>query len=158
MPDKFTGRCECGAITYKFSDAPDFIANCHCKDCQRSSGAVMASYLRISVDDFTLLSGSPRSYAYVADSGNTLERSFCPDCGTRLFNEKLSGFPGKMFVMLGSVDQPERIEPPMMEIFTAHRISWTKALDVPQYWARPDADPKTVEARIAEGRMPGGCG
>jgi hypothetical protein len=60
-----------------------------------------------------------------------------------------------MFVMLGSVDQPDRIGTPMMEIFTAHRISWTQALDMPQYWARPDADPRAVEARMAEGR--GAC-
>lgn len=158
MTEKFTGRCACGAVTYEFSDAPDFVANCYCRDCQRSSGSVMASYFRIAVDDFRLLSGRTRSYSYVADSGNTLVRSFCPECGARLFNEQLSGFPGKMFVMLGSLDEPERIEPPMMEIFTAHRISWTKALDVPQYWARPDTDPAVVEARVAAGELPGGCG
>ncbi|MGK8503635.1 GFA family protein [Nocardia asiatica] len=82
---------------------------------------------------------------------NTLERSFCPDCGTRLCNEKLSGFPGKMFVMLGGVDQPERIEAPMMEFFTAHRISWTKALDVPQYWARPDGSPRPSKPESLRG-------
>ncbi|MFD3444430.1 GFA family protein [Microbacteriaceae bacterium 4G12] len=158
MSDKFTGRCQCGAVTFAFSNAPDFIANCYCTDCQRSSGAVMASYLRTDVSDFTLLSGSTRSFGYVADSGNTLVRSFCPDCGARLFNEKLEGFPGKMFVMLGSLDEPERIEPPMMEIFTAHRIPWTRALDVPQFWARPDADPETVKERIEQGDLPGGCG
>jgi hypothetical protein len=58
-----------------------------------------------------------------------------------------------VFVMLGSLDDPESVKPPIMEIFTACRISWTKALDVPQYWARPDADPASTE-----GRLPGGCG
>ena len=27
MPE-FTGRCACGALTYEFSNAPDFVANC----------------------------------------------------------------------------------------------------------------------------------
>ncbi|WP_091226070.1 GFA family protein [Microbacterium sp. 3J1] len=153
MPDTFTGRCECGAITYEFTKAPDFVADCYCRDCQRASGGVMASYFSVGLDDFTLLSGTPSTYPYVADSGNTLDRAFCPDCGARLFNVNLSGFPGQMFVMLGSLDDPESVKPPIMEIFTARRISWTKALDVPQYPARPDAVPGS-----AEGRLPGGCG
>src|SRR4051794_39223148 len=109
MPDPYSGRCACGRITYAFTAAPDFIANCYCQDCQRSSGSVLASYFRVDVDDFTLLSGTPRSYGYTADSGNTLVWSFCPDCGSRLVNEQLAGFPGKMFVMLGSLDDPELI-------------------------------------------------
>lgn len=153
MSDKFTGRCECGALTYEFGNAPDFVANCYCKDCQRSSGGVMATYFSVAQDDFKLLSGSPRSYPYVADTGNTLERNFCPECGARVFTDKLSGFPGQVFVMLGSLDDPESVKPPIMEIFTARRIPWTKALDVPQHRARPDADPQSTE-----GRMPGGCG
>jgi hypothetical protein len=153
MTDKFTGRCECGAVTYEFTKAPDFVANCYCQDCQRASGGVMASYFSVDVDDFTLLSGPLRTYPYVADSGNTLDRAFCPECGSRLFNVNLSGFPGQMFVMLGSLDDPESVKPPIMEIFTARRISWTKALDVPQYPARPDAAPGSTE-----GRLVGGCG
>jgi hypothetical protein len=150
---KYTGRCECGAITYEFNTVPDFVADCYCKDCQRSSGGVMASYFSVAEDDFKLLSGDPRSYAYVADSGNTLERNFCPDCGARVFTNKLSGFPGTVFVMLGSLDDPETVRPPITEIFTARRISWAKPLDVPQHWARPD-----VDEGIARQHMPGGCG
>ena len=153
MPEKFTGRCEWSAITYEFTKAPEFVANCYCKDCQRSSGGVMGSYFSVAQDDFTLLSGSPKGYSYVAASGNTLVRNFCPECGARVFTDHLSGFPGQVFVMLGSVDDPERIKPPIMEIFTRDRISWTKALDVPQYPARPDAAPGSPEESA-----PGGCG
>uniref|UniRef100_UPI003898F06B GFA family protein n=1 Tax=Actinoplanes oblitus TaxID=3040509 RepID=UPI003898F06B len=52
------------------------------------------TYFSVAADDFKLLSGNPRSYPYVAAAGNTLERNFCPDCGTRVFTDKLSGFPG----------------------------------------------------------------
>ena len=153
MPEKFTGRCECGAITYEFSDAPDFVANCYCKDCQRSSGAVMGSYFSVAEDDFTLLGGDPKGYSYVAASGNTLVRNFCPECGARVFTDHLSGFPGQVFVMLGSLDDPERVKPPIMEILTRERISCTKALAVPQYPARRDAAPGS-----AQESAPGGCG
>lgn len=118
MPAKFTGRCECGAITHEFNDAPDFVANCCCRDGQRSSGAVVATCSSAAQDDFEILSGDPRSHPYVAASGNTLERNFCPDCGARVSTDKLSGFPGQVFVMLGSVNDPGMIEPPIVEILT----------------------------------------
>lgn len=153
MSNEFTGRCDCGAVTYRFTQAPDFIANCFCRDCQKSSGAVMSTYFSVDEADFTLLSGDPSGYGYVADSGNTLVRRFCPTCGDRVFTDQLSGFPGQVFVMLGSTDEPARIAPPIMEIFTAHRLPWTKPLDVPQYWARPDGGP-----RPEDGHLPGGCG
>ena len=153
MHAKFTGLCECGAITYEFINPPDFVANCYCKDCQRSSGAVMATYFSAAQDDFKILSGDPRPYPYVAASGNTLNRNFCPDCGARVFTGKLSGFPGQVFVMLGSMNEPERVKPPIMEIFTRDRLPWTIALDVPQYPARPDAAPGS-----AAEAAPGGCG
>jgi hypothetical protein len=151
MSDRFTGHCSCGAVTFEFSNAPDFVANCSCRDCQRSSGAVMATYFRVRDDDFTVLSGDPSSYPYVADSGNTLERRFCSTCGDRLFTDELSGFPGQVFARLGSMDEPARIKPPVIEIFTAHRMSWAKALDVPQYWTRPDADPDAPRDRPSAG-------
>ena len=160
MSEKFSGGCACGAVRFEFSSAPEFVANCYCKDCQRSSGGVMATYFSAAEDDFTLLSGSPRSYPYVAASGNTLERRFCPDCGARVFTDKLSGFPGQVFVMLGGLDDPERIKPPIMEIFTRFRTSWTKVLDVPQYPGRPDADENSPSQPyiLEDGSVAEGCG
>ena len=33
-----TGRCLCGAVTYTINAAPLAMGQCHCKDCQQSSG------------------------------------------------------------------------------------------------------------------------
>jgi hypothetical protein len=151
VSDTFTGRCACGSVTYEFHHAPDFVANCYCRDCQKSSGAVMATYFSVQEDDFTLLSGSPSSYRYVAESGNTLARKFCPTCGDRLFTDELSGFPRQVFVRLASMDEPERIKQPVIEIFTRNRPSWVTALDVPQYWTRPGAAPDASRDRLSAG-------
>jgi hypothetical protein len=139
MSAKFTGQCACGSVKFEFNKDPEFIADCYCLDCQKSSGGVMASYFSVSESDFTITSGDPKGFAYVADTGNTLRRRFCPECGARVFTDQLSGFPGTIFVMLGALDHPDRIAPPMMEIFTKRRLAWTKELDVPQHQARPDA-------------------
>jgi hypothetical protein len=151
MPEKFTGRCACGALTYEFTTAPDFVANCHCRDCQQSSGAVLATYFSVAADDFRLLTGTPRGYAYVAASGNTVSRNFCPECGARVFTDRLSGFPGQVFVMLGSLDDPAAVKPPIMEIFTRFRVPWTVPLDVPQHPGRPDGQELPPGERAGEG-------
>jgi len=136
MAKKHTARCACGKIEFQFDTDPTFVADCHCKDCQKASGGAMATWFAVPQDDFTLVSGTPKSFHYVADSGNGLDRNFCPDCGARLFTSNLQGFPGLVFVMLGSLDQPDGIAP-KMEIFTKRRLKWTKALDVPQFPAMP---------------------
>ena len=38
MATRFTGGCLCGAVRYECSADPFFMGNCHCRDCQRSSG------------------------------------------------------------------------------------------------------------------------
>ncbi|WP_184089391.1 GFA family protein [Sphingomonas xinjiangensis] len=139
MSGKHTGRCACGAIQFEFNSDPTFVADCYCTDCQKSSGAVMSTYFSVPASDFKLLRGEPKSFTYVADSGNKLDRNFCPECGARVFTDKLQGFPGTVFVMLGALDHTDEVKPPIMEIFTKRRIPWTKELDVPQYLARPDA-------------------
>jgi hypothetical protein len=48
----------------------------------------------------------------------------------------LESFPGMIFVTLGSLDNPERIEP-VLEMFTKRRLEWAKPLDLPQFENMP---------------------
>src|SRR5262249_13086395 len=63
-------------------------------------------------------------------------RNFCPKCGARVFTTNLEGFPGMIFVTLGSLDNPEGIEP-VLEMFTKRRLKWAKPLDLPQFENMP---------------------
>lgn len=136
MPKKHTAQCACGAIKFEFDTDPTFVADCNCKDCQRASGGAMATWFGVPEDDFTLTKGNPKSFHYTADSGHGLDRNFCPDCGARLFTNNLEGFPGLVFVQIGSLDSSGGIAP-KMEIFNKRRLKWTKALDVPQFPGMP---------------------
>lgn len=136
MAKKHTGQCACAAIKFEFDADPTFVADCYCKDCQKSSGGAMATFFAIPADDFTLISGSPKRFHYVAQSGNGLDRNFCPECGARVFSTNLEGFPGTVFVTVGSLDNPDFIVP-KLEMFTKRRLKWTKALDVPQFSDMP---------------------
>lgn len=54
----------------------------------------------------------------------------------RLFSSNLETFPGLVFVTLGSLDEPERIQP-NAEMFTKRRFSWIEHPDVPQFASMP---------------------
>ncbi|MDQ7980932.1 GFA family protein [Paraburkholderia sp. SARCC-3016] len=136
MAKKYTARCSCGAIRFEFDSDPTFIADCYCKDCQKSGGGAMATFFGVPQEDFTLISGTPKSFHYVAESGKGLDRNFCPDCGARLFSSNLETFPGMVFVALGSLDEPERVEP-NVEMFTKRRFDWMTHPDLPQFAGMP---------------------
>ncbi|WP_222615693.1 GFA family protein [Dyella telluris] len=136
MEKKHTGQCACGNVQFGFDGDPDFIADCYCKDCQKAGGGAMATFFAIPADDFTVTSGKPRAFHYTANSGNGLDRNFCPECGARLFTSNLEGFPGMVFVTIGSLDNAAGIAP-KLEMFTSRRLPWLHALDLPQFPQMP---------------------
>jgi hypothetical protein len=136
MAKKYTARCACGAIKFEFNTDPSFIANCHCNDCKRASGGEMATFFAVPEDDFTLLSGKPKPFHYIANSGKSLDRNFCPECGSRVFTSNLASFPKTVFVQLGSLDRPDLVAP-KLEMFTTRRMAWNTPLDLPQFEEMP---------------------
>lgn len=136
MTRKYTGQCACGACKFEFDTEPSFVANCHCNDCKRASGGEMATFFGVPATDFVLVSGQPKPFHYIAESGKGLDRNFCPDCGSRLFTTNLDSFPGTVFIMLGSLDQPG-FTAPKLEMFTKRRISWNTPLNLPQFEEMP---------------------
>jgi hypothetical protein len=53
-----TGGCQCGAIRFALSAAPVKISICHCRMCQKASGAPFASFADIPHEDFSWTRGS----------------------------------------------------------------------------------------------------
>jgi hypothetical protein len=136
MARKYTGQCACGAIKFAFDTDPSFVAVCHCLDCKKASGGEAATFFGVPESDFTLISGAPKAFHYVAQSGKGLDRNFCPECGARVFSTNLDSFPGAVFATLGSLDDPQAIKP-MLEMFTKRRLSWVSPLDLPQFENMP---------------------
>ena len=80
MTKKYTAQCACGSVKFEFNTDPAFIVNCHCLDCKKASGGEMATFFGVPQDDFTLISGNPKAFHYIAESGRGLDRNFCPEC------------------------------------------------------------------------------
>ena len=85
MSDPRTGGCLCGAIRYETVGEPVFSLRCHCRDCQRQSGAAHVPAARVPSAGFRILQGTPKRYVTKADSGNDIVRVFCGNCGTPLY-------------------------------------------------------------------------
>ncbi|MGV8954482.1 MAG: GFA family protein [Cypionkella sp.] len=97
------GGCQCGAVRYRLTGAPLAVYKCHCKDCQRFSGAGWAMSMPIAAERVERLAGDIEVYDSVSDSGRTVRMVSCAHCHTRLWNEPLSA-PGLLVVRPGTLD------------------------------------------------------
>jgi hypothetical protein len=118
---EITGGCLCGRIRYRIGVAPLAAVACHCRDCQYVSGGAEANVLAVPVAALAV-EGAPKRYRSRADSGNTVWRSFCPDCGTPLFAGN-DAHPEFVSVKVGSLDDPSGFAR-QAHIWTASAPPW----------------------------------
>lgn len=116
-----TGACACGAIRYACAREPLAMINCHCRDCQLSSGAPFASGIVVMAVDLEV-TGQPATYAARASSGLLATRSFCPDCGTPLFTQSEAN-PQFISIRFPSLEQRVDFKP-MLDIWTSSAQEW----------------------------------
>ena len=122
MPALFSGGCLCGAIRYESRAEPLFSINCHCRDCQRTTGTAYAPVLAVPRDALSITQGEPTYYTSQADSGETVSRGFCPECGSGIFS-KLSANPDIVGLKAASLDDPSWFRP-AMDIYTDSAQPW----------------------------------
>ncbi|MGE5220349.1 MAG: GFA family protein, partial [Chloroflexota bacterium] len=91
MVTRFTGGCLCSRVRYECFADPLFMGNCHCRDCQKASGGGYEPDIGLPAAALKI-TGPVKYYDCKADSGNTLSRGFCPECGASLFG-KTSAVP-----------------------------------------------------------------
>ena len=118
----FSGGCACGQVRYTCNSAPIATLNCHCQDCQISSGAPFASGFVVAVAS-TQVSGVPSAYSVTGASGGQTTRSFCGTCGTPLFTrgEKITDF---MSIRFSTLDDHSHFAP-AIDIFAGQAQPWT---------------------------------
>jgi hypothetical protein len=88
MPAPLSGGCLCGAIRYTVSVPITELRACHCRDCQKSTGGAGTVNAVIPSAAMQIGKGTPKRYSVTADSGRTLHRFFCGDCGSPLFSRR----------------------------------------------------------------------
>ena len=124
MSDPLGGGCLCRAIRYEAHPDTTSAYYCHCRDCQIGSGSAFHVAVYASESDFRVLSGEPATWSKIADSGNRIDRVFCPGCGTPLWWTG-EGFPGIVVLTVSSLDDPEAVTP-KRELWTDSAVSWCR--------------------------------
>ena len=97
-----TGRCACGAITYRIGGPLREVWNCHCPRCRRITGHYLAA-TRARRDDLRIETGAERLTWWEPD--DTAAYGFCRDCGSTLFWRSAS-HPHSLAVAAGPLDPP----------------------------------------------------
>ena len=72
------GGCLCGHVRYQLARPPADGVWCHCRICQRASGAPAVLWAEVQRVDFQLTQGELRFF----NSSAWARRGFCPHCGT----------------------------------------------------------------------------
>ncbi len=80
MAKSIEGGCHCGTIRYALSAPPQASMICHCRSCQRITGAPVVAWLTVTADALAITKGEPARYA----SSPKIDRRFCAACGTHI--------------------------------------------------------------------------
>ena len=116
------GGCQCGAVRYRITAPPLSVYNCHCRDCQRTSGATNEMSMPIRRDTLERLSGELVAFDKTADSGRIVRQMRCARCGTKVWNEPQSS-PALIILKPGTLDDPSWAVP-IGNIWTVSRAPW----------------------------------
>jgi hypothetical protein len=139
------GGCDCKAVRYRMETKPLFVNCCHCRWCQRETGASFALNAMIETDRVTLLAAKPEMVDTPSNSGKGQKIARCPKCRIALWSHYAGAGPVVAFVRVGTLDNPDAC-PPDIHIFTESKQPWvvlpagTPAVreyyDREKYWPR----------------------
>ena len=114
-----SGGCLCGAVRYEFDAAPLYPPTlCHCRSCQRASGAHAVAWITVPLASLQYAQGRPASIA----SSPGVKRGFCSHCGTPLTYWNEARAP-EIDITICTLDDPAVIAP-IDHIWTADAVGW----------------------------------
>lgn len=133
--------------------APLFVHCCHCRWCQRETGASFALNAMIEADRVSLLAGEPEVVDTPSASGQGQKIARCPKCHVAVWSSYAGSGPILRFMRVGTLDNPDLL-PPDIHIYTSSKQPWviipdtvpsvTEYYDREQYWAA-----ESLERRLA---------
>lgn len=165
-PDEgYEGGCDCRHVRYRLRSRPLFVHCCHCRWCQRETGASFALNALIESERVELLSGEVDLVLTPSASGRGQRIARCPSCRIALWSHYAGGGDAVRFIRVGTLDDPDRF-PPDIHIFTASKQPWVVlppgAPAVPEYYDAakhwPEESLRRRAALIARREQTGAAG
>ncbi len=131
MPE-LTGRCACGAVTWRTPGPVLWAGHCHCESCRRASSAPVMSFF-----------GVPRQAVIwtgeiaARPSSGTVNRGYCPACGAQLYIQA-TRWPDETHLYAATLDDPGQFEP-RAHFHWDERVAWlTVDDDLPKFASTAD--------------------
>lgn len=123
MKATLEGGCLCGAVRYRLDGEIEESAYCHCRTCQRQSGAPVVAWFAVAPTALVYTKGKPKGYR----ASDRATREFCGDCGTYLLFRE-DDATASLGVNTATLDDPERV-PPTFHIWHQSHIAWFETSD-----------------------------
>lgn len=149
----YEGGCTCRHVRYCMTSPPLFVHCCHCRWCQRETGASFALNAMIEADRVKLLQGDVEVVVTPSNSGKGQKIARCPKCRIAVWSNYGGAGDAIRFVRVGTLDEPDRV-PPDIHIFTSSKQPWVvlppTTSAVPEYYKASQMWPKeSLERRAA---------
>ena len=138
-PFPLEGGCDCRLIRYRMETRPLFVHCCHCRWCQRETGASFALNAMIESERVTNLNAEPTLIRTPSASGQGQWIARCPECRIAVWSHYAGAGPLLSFLRVGTFDAPDLL-PPDIHIYTASKQPWVVLAPdvpaVPEYYER----------------------
>ena len=145
MSDPFPldGGCDCKRVRYRMATKPLFVHCCHCRWCQRETGASFALNALIEADRVELLAQPPELVDTPSQSGQGQKIARCPKCRVAVWSHYSGAGAAVAFIRVGTLDEPDHLRPDI-HIFTSSKQPWvvipeghtavSEFYDLAQHW------------------------
>ena len=134
-----TGGCNCGAVRFEVTEPLPLAGYCHCKRCQRRSGAAASASAHPAPGSFRIVAGEDALTRWKPEVGG--EKWFCGVCGSHIYANNPS-HPDSIGIRLGAFDGDPGVRPSVRQ-FVSYAASWEAIPD--------DGLPRHPESRHAAG-------
>jgi hypothetical protein len=132
-----------------------FVHCCHCRWCQRETGAAFALNGLLEAHELTLLKGRVEVIDTPSNSGRGQRISRCPNCQVALWSNYSGAKDTVHFVRIGTLDDPDAF-PPDIHIFTSSKQPWVNlnfgAPVVSEYYESSEYWPEESVARYQKAK------
>jgi hypothetical protein len=129
------GSCACGTVQFQVTGEFKTAGYCHCKRCQRRTGALWSMNGVLDDESFELLAGAESVRVWRPPDG--MPKAFCEHCGGHVYAGD-PGTGGAIGVRFGALHGDPGIEP-----------SWRQWLESAEEWHPIPADgvPRSPQKR-----------
>lgn len=119
---KLTGQCLCGDVKFEANGDIAMMGNCHCTDCQQVSGSPFGTLVFMN-ESAVEISGALKTFDHKVESGNTLSKQFCTNCGSQMFG-KNAARPKSLALRAGSINEKDLIKP-QFNVYVSSKLDCT---------------------------------